>query len=158
MKSLEETIAQKCKFLGNSKKDYELYSLVPHNSSPYIVRLFLSNPGIESKTIITLLKEILPLFVDICSCLKHNGCFSDIIMSLKFNFILSKLIYKDFIDLSGELLDNPVNKINSIIALITNRGYYNAFGTPFRLEILLSFNQGMRYLEHYDSLPNHKGY
>ena len=72
MKSLEEVIKQKCKFIGNSKKPFELYYLHPYSYSTTDIRLFLTNMTIESDNIITLLEEMTPLLVYIFSCILHR--------------------------------------------------------------------------------------
>ena len=63
MKSLEETIKQKCKFLGNNEIPYELYNFIEPTDSNTDISLFLTNPNIESENIITLLEEMTPLTV-----------------------------------------------------------------------------------------------
>ena len=62
MKSLEEVIKHKCKFLGNSKKPYELYNLDPYSYTELTdILLFSTNDNVKSKNIITLLMEMTPL-------------------------------------------------------------------------------------------------
>ena len=146
MKSLEETIKQKCKFLGNSKKHYGLYFFTPPINDSTVIRLFLTNSNIESESIVTLLEEMIPLFVYIYSYLKYSGCNGTLDISLKFRFHNSKLMYKELIDLSGHFLDNPIHEITCIKDSIKSRGYYNTFPEPFRVEIMLSFNHGLRLL------------
>ena len=150
MKSLEETIKQKCKFLGNSQKHYGLYYFTAPINTSNVIRLFLIHSNIESESIVTLLEEIIPLFVYIYSCLKYIGCNGTVDISLKLKFRNSKLIYKELIDLSGHFLDNPVHEITGIKDSIKSRGYYNTFSEPFRVEIMLSINYGLRLLDSHE--------
>ena len=57
MKTLEQVIKQKCKFIGNSRKPYELYNLRPYSYPTTDIRLFLTNTAIESDNIFTLLRK-----------------------------------------------------------------------------------------------------
>ena len=72
MKSLEEVIKHKCKFLGNSKKPYELYNLDPYSYTELTdILLFSTNDNVKSKNIITLLMEMTPLLTYISSCMRY---------------------------------------------------------------------------------------
>ena len=138
MKSLEETIKQKCKFLGNNEIPYKLYNFIEPTDSNTDISLFLTNPNIESENIITLLEEMTPLTVYIYSCLKYRGCrrFTDVSFNLKFHN--STLKFKNIIDLSGQDLENPIDEVTATKNLIKSRGYYTTFSEPFRIEIILS--------------------
>ena len=61
MKSLEQVIKQKYKFIGNTKESYDLYNNHYHESIDHV--LFLSNRTVETNNVITLLEEMTPLLV-----------------------------------------------------------------------------------------------
>ena len=138
MKTLEEIIQQKCKFLGNSQIPYELYNFTVPTNTTNDITLFLTNSNIETESIITLLEEMIPLFVYIFSCLKYYDISRTADLDLKLKFHDSSLKYKEFIDLSGDFLDNPIERLTSKRSLVKNRGYYNTFKEPFRVKIILS--------------------
>ena len=139
MKLLEETIKQKCNFLGNSVIPYELYNL-RHYSYPTEVLLYLSNSNIESENIITLLEEMTPLIVYIFSCIILHG------MTMKLNFPDSELIFEDRIDLSCYLFRSPIDAIKDNIEGIKSTGHYTTFIEPFRLELILSVDPGTNFV------------
>ena len=62
------------------------------------ITLFLTNSNIETESIITLIEEIIPLFVYIFSCLKYRDISGTVDLDLKLKFHNSSLKYKEFID------------------------------------------------------------
>ena len=106
MKTLEEVMKQKCKFIGNSKKPYELYNLEPYSYTVTDILLFITNDNLESKNIITLLEEMTPLLTYIFSCIAYKSSFDlrELHLNLKFPIVefpipgcyltLHKYIYK----------------------------------------------------------------
>ena len=63
MKKLEETIKQKCKFLGNIEVPYALYNFPISTFSLNKLDLFISNDNVKSSNSITLLEELMPLII-----------------------------------------------------------------------------------------------
>ena len=154
MKSLEETIKQKCKFLGNSRIPYELYNFTVPTNTINDITLFLTNSNIETESIITLIEEMIPLFVYIFSCLKYHDISGTVDLDLKLKFGNSNFKYKEFINLNDKFfLDNPIERLTSKRSWIKKRGYYNTFKGPFRVEIILS----IIYMSHiFDPIANHE--
>ena len=72
LKSLEQVIKQKCKFLGNTTEpgEYRISHLFANAGLENL--LFMSNTTIETANVITLLEEIKPLFVYITSCVLYE--------------------------------------------------------------------------------------
>ena len=139
MKSLEEVIKQKRKFIGNSREPYELYNLLPYSylAVDTDIRLFLTNNDIISDNIMTLLEEMTPLLVYIFSCIRHcdSSQFRDITIKLKFPN--SEVIFDECIDLSSYLFLEPIGIIKENIDGILASGHYISFLTTFRLEITI---------------------
>ena len=98
MEPLEKVIKQKCKFIGNSKKPYELYNLDPYSYQSTDIRLFLTNMTIESDNIITLLEEMVPLFVYIFSCILHRSGYVHREMHIILKFPNATLIFEDYFE------------------------------------------------------------
>ena len=73
MKLLEETIKQKCKFLGNFKVPYALYNFPISTFSTKEIKLFVSNNNVKSSNTITLLEEMTPLIIYTFSCIVYYG-------------------------------------------------------------------------------------
>ena len=139
MKSLERVIKQKCKFLGNSKKPYELYNLRPYSYPSTDIRLFLTNMTIESDNMITLLEEMTPLLVYIFSCICHcsEGDYEFREMRFKLKFPNAVLTFEDYLNLSGCYYRTPVSIIRDNIVELEATGHCMSFLAPFRLEITL---------------------
>ena len=139
MKSLERVIKQKCKFLGNSKKPYELYNLRPYSYPSTDIRLFLTNMTIETDNIITLLEEMTPLLVYIFSCICHcsEGGYEFREMRFKLKFPNAVLTFEDYLNLSGCHYRTPVSIIRDNIVELEATGHCMSFLAPFRLEITL---------------------
>ena len=139
MKSLEQVIKQKCKFLGNSKKPYELYNLRPYSYPSTDIRLFLTNMTIESDNIITLLEEMAPLLVYIFSCICHcnEGDCEFREMHIKLKFPNAVLTFGDCLNLSRYHYETPVSIIRDNIVELEATGHCMSFLAPFHLEITL---------------------
>ena len=139
MKTLEEVIKQKCKFIGNSKKPYELYNLRPYSYPATYIRLFLTNMTIESDNIITLLEEMTPLLVYIFSCICHcnEGGHEFREMHIELKFPNGILTFDEYLYLERNLYRTPLSIIQANINEIEASGYYMSFYAPFRLEIKL---------------------
>ena len=139
MKSLEQVIKQKCKFLGNSKKPYELYNLRPYSYPSTDIRLFLTNMTIESDNMITLLEEMTPLLVYIFSCICHcsEGDYEFREMRFKLKFPNAVLTFEDYLNFRGCHYRTPVSIIRDNIVELEATGHCMSFLSPFRLEITL---------------------
>ena len=139
MKSLEQVIKQKCKFLGNHKKLYELYNLRPYSYPSTDIRLFLTNMTIETDNIITLLEEMTPLLVYIFSCICHcnDGGYEFREMHIKLKFPNAVLTFGDYLNLSRYHYETPVSIIRDNIVELEATGHCMSFLAPFRLEITL---------------------
>ena len=157
MKSLEQVINQKCKFLGNSKKPYELYNLRPYSYPSTDIRLFLTNMTIESDNIITLLEEMTPLLVYIFSCICHcnEGGYEFREMHIKLKFPNAVLTFGDYLNLSRYRYETPVSIIRDNIVELKATGHCMSFLAPFRLEITLEGIVVM--LEDEDELNDYPG-
>ena len=144
MKTLEEVIKQKCKFLGNSKKPYELYNLRPFSYPSTDIRLFLTNMGIKSDNTITLLKEMRPLLMYIFSCIWHcnegGHELREMDIILKFSS-RSSLFFSQYFNI---FLDSDLSIIiQDIISDFEEEGFCLSFLAPFRLEIKLDRTREM---------------
>ena len=137
MKSLEQVIKQKCKFLGNSKKPYELYNLRPYSYPSTDIRLFLTNMNIETDNLITLLEEMTPLLVYIFSCICHcsEGDYDFREMHIKLKFPNAVLTFEDCFNFSGSHYRTPISVIRDNIAELEANGHCMSFLAPFRLEL-----------------------
>ena len=95
MKSLEEVIKQKCKFIGNAKEEYDLYHHTYYESIDNV--LFLSSMTIETKNLITLLEEMTPLLVYIYSCILYHarGNYERRIIGLELHFALARVYFTE---------------------------------------------------------------
>ena len=130
MKSLEETIQQKCKFLGNSTVPYELYNFMQPTNSTHVINLFLTNSNVESENILTLLEEMGSLFVYIYSCLKYHDISGSPDLDLNLKFQNSNLEYEEFFDLNGIFYeDNPIERLTSTMNWLKKRPLFYFYGT-----------------------------
>ena len=150
MKSLETVIKQKCKFIGNKRKPYELYNLRSYFYSSTDIRLFLTNMTIESDNIITLLEEMTPLLVYIFSCIcycNEGGLeFREMLIKLKFPNAIST--FGDYLNLGRYYYKTPISIIQDNIDELEASGHCMSFLAPFRLEITLERSQVMLEHEH----------
>ena len=137
MKTLEQVIKQKCKFIGNSIKPYELYNLRPYSYPTTDIRLFLTNMTIESDNIITLLEEMTPLFVYIFSCILHRSGYDHREMHIKLKFPNAILTFEDYFNFGGFHYTTPISTIQDKICEIEASGHSMSFLAPFRIEITL---------------------
>ena len=150
MEPLEKVIKQKCKFIGNSKKPYELYNLGPYSYQSTDIRLFLTNMTIESDNIITLLEEMVPLFVYIFSCIFNISGYVHREMNIKLKFPNAVLAFEDCFRFSSFHYTMPISTVQDKICEIESNGHYNSFFAPFRVEITLDRHQE-NIDEHYSS-------
>ena len=113
MKSLEETIKLKCKFLGEMISP--LYLLPPLEYQPPIFKIYASKNNIKTRDEITLIEEMAPLLVYICSCINFCGIrYQDLIIKLRFEQTIEQveLILDNNINLFADLFEHPLNAIN----------------------------------------------
>ena len=145
MKTLQEVIKQKCKFLGNNKVPYALYKLPVSTYLTNRIDLFVSKDNVESNNIITLLEEMSPLIVYIFSCIVYSGHdieFNDITFKLEFE--QSETTFNDCICLEGSFLfESPLQVINESINGIKNSENYMSFLKLFRLALSISVDSEM---------------
>ena len=137
MKSLEETIKQKCKFLGNFKVPYALYNFPISTFLTKEIKLFVSNDNVKSNNSITLLEELTPLIIYIFSCIVYNGHNFDFDnITIKILFEQSNITLNNFIclDLSFSF-NSPVQLINESIEQIRNSEHYVSFLSSFQFEL-----------------------
>ena len=134
MESLEKVIKQKCKFIGNSKKPYELYNLDPYSHQSTDIRLFLTNMTIESDNIITLLEEMTPLFVYIFSCILNRSSYVHREMRIKLKFPNTVLTLNN-LGFDGFHYTTPISTVRDKICETESDGHYDSFFAPFRVEI-----------------------
>ena len=127
MESLEKVIKQKCKFIGNSKKPYELYNLDPYSHQSTDIRLFLTNMTIESDNIITLLEEMTPLFVYIFSCILNRSGYVHREMHIKLKFPNAVLDLQDHCEFAGFHYTTPISTVRDKICEIESYGHYHSF-------------------------------
>ena len=143
MKSLEETIKQKCKCLGNRQTPYGLYNFMIPTNAYRGINIFLTDSNIETESIITLLEEMIPLFAYIYSCLKYHGCCRHTFISLNLKFRSTTLKFKDLITMGEERLENPIYWITIIKNVIESRGHYTTFSDQFSIEMMLAEGRGI---------------
>ena len=153
MKTLEEVIKQKCKFIGNSRKTYELYNLGPYSYPTTDIRLFLTNMTIESDNIITLLEEMTPLLVYIFSCILHRSGREFREMRIKLKFPNAILTFGDYINLVRYHYTTPISIIRDNIDELEAYGHCMSFLAPFRVEITLE--RSLEMIEHENELNDY---
>ena len=136
MKTLEQVIKQKCKFIGNSRKPYELYNLRPYSYPTTDIRLFLTNMTIETDNIITLLEEMTPLLVYIFSCICHcnegGREFREMRIKLKFPTVV--LTFGDYFNSVKYHYTTPLSIIRDNIDELEASGHCTSFLSHFRVE------------------------
>ena len=140
LKSLEQVIKQKCKFLGNTNpEEYRIGQITYGVSSNYL--LHITNTTIETANKITLLEEIKPLFVYLCSCILHEGLnINRDELRIKIQFYRTTLGCNGditFIASLEENYENPIKFIETRIRWVKADDYYMGFINPFRKEIFL---------------------
>ena len=152
MKSLEEVIKQKCEFIGNKRKPYELYNLRPYSYLTTDIRLFLTNMTIETDNIITLLEEMTPLLVYIFSCICHcyEGGLEFREMHIKLKFPSVVLTFGDYLNLCRYHYKTPISVIQDNIDELEASGHCTSFLAPFRVEITLE--RSLEMVEHENEL------
>ena len=152
MKTLERVIKQKCKFIGNSRKPYELYNLRPYSYPTTDIRLFLTNMTIETDNIITLLEEMTPLLVYIFSCICHcneGGCeFREMRIKLKFPTMV--LTFGDYFNFVRYHYTTLLSIIRDNIDELEASGHCTSFLSHFRVEITLE--RSIEMAEHENEL------
>ena len=135
---LKQVIKQKCKFLGNTNpREYSLAQIRAEVHSKYL--LHITNTTIETTNEITLLEELKPLFLYLCSCVLyeelHNNWDQ---LHIKIQFYRTTLGCNDNIIFSlNELKENPLKVIERKISIVKSDDFYMGFLKPFRLEIFL---------------------
>ena len=135
MKSLEETIKLKCKFLGNMISP--LYLLPPDEFFPQIFNIYRSKNNIDARDEITLLEEMTPLLVYLCSCIIFGGGrYNDLLIKLRFGN--SELTLDNSINVYFDgLFQNPLHTINENNDQTRSFGYCLFFTDTFRIELSL---------------------
>ena len=139
MKSLETVIKQKCKFIGNKRKPYELYNLHSYSYPSTDIRLFITNMTVETDNVITLLEEMAPLLVYIFSCICHcnEGGLEFREMHIKLKFPNAILTFGDYLNLCIYHYKTPISIIQDNIDELESSGHCMSFLAPFRVEITL---------------------
>ena len=134
MKSLEEVIKQKCKFIGDAKEEYDLYHHTYYESIDNV--LFLSSMTIETKNHITLLEEMAPLLVYIFSCILYNarGVHERRTLVLELHFALSRVHFTEPLVLNEYYYDAPIRNIEYNIDEMKTSGHCMAFLEPFGIK------------------------
>ena len=155
MKSLKQVIKQKCKFIGNKIKPYELYNLRPYSYPSTDIRLFLTNITIDTDNIITLLGEMTPLLVYIFSCICHcnEGGYEFREMHIKLKFPNAVLTFGDYLNLSRYHYETPISIIRDNIVELVASGHCMSFLASFRLEITLE--RSLEMVEHENELNDY---
>ena len=150
MKTLEQVIKQKCKFIGNSRKPYELYNFRPYSYPTTDIRLFLTNMTIESDNIITLLEEMTPLLVYIFSCILHRSGREFREIHFKLKFPTTVLTFGDYLTLGRYNYTTPISIIRENIDELEASGHCTSFLSHFRVEITLE--RSIEMVEHENEL------
>ena len=152
---LEKVIKQKRKFIGNSKKLYELYNIRPFSYPATDIRLFLTNTGIKSDNSITLIEEMRPLLTYIFSCILHcnEGGQELREMNIILKFPQSTLYFDQYFS----IYTNSYTSMESFIEVIKSEseecGFCLSFLAPFRLEITLE-RTSLMILNEYRNNPS----
>ena len=145
MKKLKEVIKLKCKLLSNI--DSPLYFLPPDNFFNIIesITIYSSKNSFTSRDELTLLEEISPLLVYLCSCIIYcGGEYYDLLIKLYFN--TSELVLDNSINVYYDgLFKNPLNVINDNIMETRSFGYCLFFTDTFKLELILRQNTNNQY-------------
>ena len=155
MKSLEQVIKQKCKFLGNTKSGEENYFNLYERCffDEDYENLYVSNDEVKSENIITFLKEMKPLIVFLFSCIRYDEEANDtdeetgkLHCKLEFHIdTLNKIwdtpVPNSEIDLSGIFNESlhwyhsPLSYIRCIIYDLETDGHYTTFDKYFNFTI-----------------------
>ena len=153
MKTLEQVIKQKCKFIGNSRKPYEFYNLRHYSYPTTDIRLFLTNMTIKSDNIITLLEEMTPLLVYIFSCILHRSGREFREMHFKLKFPTAVLTFEDYLTLGRYNYTTPISIIRENIDELEAFGHCTSFLSHFRVEITL--DRSIVMIEHENELNDY---
>ena len=138
MKTLEEVIKQKCKFLGNTTdpREYRTLQIITDIERGHL--LHMSNTTIETANVFTLLEEIKPLFVYITSCVLYErlqltwGGFT-----IRVRFLNIYLSSNNDIVFLNDIFENPLGSIQEKIDFYkTHEPYHMSYQKPLRVEIL----------------------
>ena len=132
---LEQVIKQKCKFIGNTNpREYNLTHVLAEVHSEHL--LHITNT-IETANEITLLEELKPLFVYICSCILYEELhITWNRLHIKIQFYKTTLASQDDIAFwENEFYENPIEAIEKKIRYVKSDDFYMGFISPFRLEI-----------------------
>ena len=135
MKSLEQVIKQKCKFIGNTTENYQTLDLLYTVSSGNL--LFMSNMTVETTNVITLLEEMTPLLVYISSRACYDQLQHDrgrIYISLRFTNTYVSL--EDSLYFGRSFYETPLVTIQGLINAMKTNGYCMSFQKPVCVEIL----------------------
>ena len=124
--------------------------MTPYSHQSTDIRLFLTNMGIESDNIITLLEEMVPLFVYIFSCILHRSGYVHREMHIKLKFPNAVLDLGDHCEFAGFHYTTPISTVQDKICALESYGHYHSFFAPFRVEITLDRHREI-IDEHYSS-------
>ena len=138
-RKLKQVIKQKCKFLGNTlnHEEYRIRKIIADVNSQYL--LHITNTTIERANEITLLEELKPLFVYLCSCILHEELhITRDRLHIKIQFNRTTLSSNDDIVFwTDRYYESPIRTIEK------THDCYMGFLKPFRLEIFLPLRGGM---------------
>ena len=136
MKTLEQVIKQKCKFIGDAKEEYDFY--LPFYGC-YDNVIFLSSITIETKNHITLLEEMTPLLVYLFSCILYNarGNHERSTLFLEIHFAHSRVYFDGSFVFNAYNYDAPIRNIKNSIEEMKTEGHCMAYLEPFGIQLTL---------------------
>ena len=118
LKSLEQVIKQKCKFLGNTTEPEAIRRSQFSASFNSEKLLYMSNTTIETANLITLLEEMKPLFVYINSYVLYEGLqITWEGLYIRIRFQNTYLGSNDNIEFWSNIYENPLGTIQDRIRI-----------------------------------------
>ena len=137
LKSLEQVIKQKCKFLCHTTEPEAIRS--SHFGADFHSEklLYMSKTTIETANLITLLEEMKPLFVYIISYVLYEGLqITWEVLYIRIRFQNTYLGSNDNIKFWSNIYENPLGSIQDRINIYKKSPYYMSYQDPLRVEIL----------------------
>ena len=160
MKSLEQVIKQKCKYLPVEYDDEDEYNIRYYlhnrgNDIPNYVHIYRTNDKVISENSVTLLNETKPLLLYIFSCLRtREGEYINKKVIIKLYFKNTNIIlYKGSnFTISNELA--PLKHIENHLDFLKTAGHYMSFHKSFSLRIY--FIDHSDYYNFYNESPHYE--
>ena len=152
MKSLEQVIKQKCKFRGKTGwREEDYFILYKRSFYEYdYFPLYISNNGVISENIFTLLEEMKPLIVFLFSCIMYDREAREETRKLHCKLEFYRPGFGHYwngseIDLTETIFNEslhwynmPIYYVECVIADLKRNGHYITFDDTFKFKIIIS--------------------